>query len=128
MRALASVRTANIAAVAVVVALGAACVATAPRVGADCNADNMTRVAGGGACLVVATHGAVAGNPTLVVFVHGGRERSAKAMDYMSDLAWRTARGGVTAAALIRPVSVTIAVRYRPSAVIGERIGLPTTW
>lgn len=103
MRPLALVRSTKIAAVAAVVALGAACAATAPQVGVDCHADNMTRVAGGGECLVVATHGAVASNRTLVVFVHGGRERSGKSMDYMSDLAWRTAGAGVTAAVLMRP-------------------------
>ena len=103
MRALASVRSTRIAAVAAALALGAACAASAAQAGVDCHADNMTRVVGGGECLVVATLEAAPGNRTLVVFVHGGRERSRKSMDYMSDVAWRIAGAGVTAAVLMRP-------------------------
>ena len=64
--------------------------------------DLVTRVTGGNECLVIHTFGAVAGNRTLVVFVHGDGSKGGPS-DYLARAAERVSGNGVTAVALIRP-------------------------
>ncbi len=87
----------------ILAAAGVAACATTGRQAAECRSDYLTSVAGGGECLALQTFGAAPGNSTLVVFIHGGRYKNDRAMDYMAGLARRTAGRGVTAAVPLRP-------------------------
>lgn len=89
-----------------VLALAAAAISIAIADGAlarPCySPDNLTRVTGGGDCLVIHTFGAAAGNRTLVIFVHGDGSRGGPS-DYLANAAKRISGGGVTGVVLIRP-------------------------
>ncbi len=76
--------------------------AQSPAHAADCAADNLSRVQGGGECLIIKTFGAAPDAKTLIVFIHGDGSGGG-ASDYLYDRAERYGRNGVVAVGLIRP-------------------------
>ncbi len=67
-----------------------------------CAADNRTRVAANGECLVIRAYGEPAQRTSLVVFIHGDGYRGGPS-DYMYKLAREFGAKGVVAVGLIRP-------------------------
>lgn len=91
--------------IALAVALGAA----APQVVAaeNCAADNKTRVAANGECLVIKVYGEPAERTSLIIFIHGDGYRRDPSdygpSDYMHRIAQQFGEKGVVAVGLIRP-------------------------
>lgn len=85
-----------------IVTLALALFSSLPASGADCAADNRTRVKAGEECLVIQAYGEAAEKTKLVVFIHGDGS-GGKASDYLYKVAETFGRSGVVAVGLIRP-------------------------
>lgn len=80
----------------------AICLFSLPAAAEECAADNLTRVRGGGECLVIKTYNAGAGAKTLLVFIHGDGSGGGPS-DYLFSRAERYGKADVVAVGLIRP-------------------------